>query len=413
MVLDSQGNRDGDDMDDNEYEELDVSEEGSGLHDLTGIFAPEAEESTLLPDGLSENQRGKRSEDRRKDDRRRISRSSGKDGKHSVDPMNIYLREMGSLTLLSHEEELKLAKKMEDGRRRVQSAVFSTSLAIPAIKQIADDLREGRRKVHQVICGVPENHLSLVKRERKAFFQAVDGALALDEKREQLRRKLVSMHPAKVSEVEEIGSAIDAVGKQIAALFEKRIICSSCVDAVASGLEELSRRFRYVLMEVLQEYTSRADDQGQKIDTQALENQVNLQFLEESCISRQILQSCLFEIEEGREISKLGKEALVRANLRLVISVSKKFVNRGLQFADLIQEGNIGLMKAVDKFDYHRGYKFSTYATWWIRQSITRGIADQGRTIRLPVHMIETINRLLRVSKDFMLEEHREPTPEE
>jgi len=125
------------------------------------------------------------------------------------------------------------------------------------------------------------------------------------------------------------------------------------------------------------------------------------------------LNSVLYEIESGRDIYKHGKESLVRANLRLVISVSKKFVNRGLQFSDLIQEGNIGLMKAVEKFDYHRGYKFSTYATWWIRQSITRGIADQGRTIRLPVHMIETINRLLRVSKDFLLEEHREPTPEE
>ena len=125
------------------------------------------------------------------------------------------------------------------------------------------------------------------------------------------------------------------------------------------------------------------------------------------------LQLALYEIDAGRDMAKYAKEALVRANLRLVISVSKKFANRGLQFSDLIQEGNIGLMKAVEKFDYHRGYKFSTYATWWIRQSITRGIADQGRTIRLPVHMIETINRLLRVSKDFLLEEHREPTPEE
>ncbi len=418
MVLDSQDNRD--DMDDNEYEEFDVSEEGSDLHDLTGIFTPEAEEPAFPPDGVSGDRRVKRSADRRhyggdrrKSDRRRIARSTGKDIKHSVDPMNIYLREMGSLTLLSHEEELKLAKKMEDGKRRVQSAVFSTSLAIPAIQQIADDLREGRKKVHQVISGVPENHLSLVKRERKAFFQAVDAALVLDARREQLRRKLVAIHPAKMSEVEEISSEIEAVGTQIATLFEKRILCSSCVDAVASGLEELSRRLRYVLMEVLQEYKIRAGDSGREVDPKALEHQVNLQFLEESCISRQILRKCLFEVEEGREISKQAKEALVRANLRLVISVSKKFVNRGLQFADLIQEGNIGLMKAVDKFDYHRGYKFSTYATWWIRQSITRGIADQGRTIRLPVHMIETINRLLRVSKDFMLEEHREPTPEE
>ncbi|MBM9605068.1 sigma-70 family RNA polymerase sigma factor [Desulfopila inferna] len=406
---------------DQDYEESEeISEEDSDVDDLTGIFSPEEEDVVFLPEDVSENRRSKEKDrrrgssgDRRRGDRRRLSRSYEKEGKHSVDPMNIYLREMGSLTLLSHEEELKLAKKMEDGKRRIQNAVFSTSLAIPAIRQIADELETGKKKVHQVINGVPENQPSLVARERKEFFKAVKAALKLDEKRELLRKQLISMHPVELREVEEINKAIVNIGREIAAHFEKKIICSPCVNAVASGLEELSRRFRYVLMEILREYKIRAADAGGDINPEALETKVNLQFLEESCVTNQTLKELLYEIEEGRQMSKEAKEALVRANLRLVISVSKKFVNRGLQFADLIQEGNIGLMKAVEKFDYHRGYKFSTYATWWIRQSITRGIADQGRTIRLPVHMIETINRLLRVSKDFMLEEHREPTPEE
>jgi RNA polymerase primary sigma factor len=161
------------------------------------------------------------------------------------------------------------------------------------------------------------------------------------------------------------------------------------------------------------EHVVKAAGSGTEVAPEIIEQQVNRQLLEESGVDERQLRLILREVDAGWEQYKLGKEGLVRANLRLVISVSKKFVNRGLQFSDLIQEGNIGLMKAVEKFDYHRGYKFSTYATWWIRQAITRGIADQGRTIRLPVHMIETINRLLRVSKDFMLEEHREPTPEE
>ncbi len=418
MALDSQDSRD---QYDNEYDDLyEASEEESDVDDLTGIYKSEEEQPVYLPEDVFEDRRSKENDrrkghpgDRRKGDRRRISRSAGKEGKHSVDPMNIYLREMGSLTLLSHEEELKLAKKMEDGKRRVQQAVFSTALAIPALKQVAEELVDGKKKVHQIINGVPDNQPTLIRKEKKEFLQAVDKAVELDGEREKLRQKFISLSPDDAKEIKKLNNQIQAIGKDIADLFKKKIVCSSCVNAVASGLEELSRRYRIVLVEVLQEYKLRTQEISGEINHQKLEDKVDLQFLEESCINYQSLRGLLIEVEDGREITKQAKEALVRANLRLVISVSKKFVNRGLQFADLIQEGNIGLMKAVEKFDYHRGYKFSTYATWWIRQSITRGIADQGRTIRLPVHMIETINRLLRVSKDFMLEEHREPTPEE
>lgn len=418
MALDSQDSRD---QYDNEYDDLyEASEEESDVDDLTGIYKSEEEQPVYLPEDVFEDRRSKENDrrkghpgDRRKGDRRRISRSAGKEGKHSVDPMNIYLREMGSLTLLSHEEELKLAKKMEDGKRRVQQAVFSTALAIPALKQVAEELVDGKKKVHQIINGVPDNQPTLIRKEKKEFLQAVDKAVEIDGEREKLRQKFISLSPDDAKEIKKLNNQIQAIGKDIADLFKKKIVCSSCVNAVASGLEELSRRYRIVLVEVLQEYKLRTQEISGEINHQKLEDKVDLQFLEESCINYQSLRGLLIEVEDGREITKQAKEALVRANLRLVISVSKKFVNRGLQFADLIQEGNIGLMKAVEKFDYHRGYKFSTYATWWIRQSITRGIADQGRTIRLPVHMIETINRLLRVSKDFMLEEHREPTPEE
>ncbi|MDJ0624097.1 MAG: sigma-70 family RNA polymerase sigma factor [Desulfocapsaceae bacterium] len=410
------------DQHEDEYDELhDLSDEDSDVNDLTGIYSSDEEEPVYLPEDVFEDRRSKKTPDRRrnpegdrrKGDRRRISRSADKETRHSVDPMNIYLREMGSLTLLSHEEELKLAKMMEDGKKRIQKAVFSTSLAIPALKQLAAELEEDQKRIHQIVNAVPDNQPALAKKEISAFLTAVKKASELDIKREDFRRQLADLNVDDVAKLADLRENINSTGVEIANLFSKQLICASCVDAVASGLEELAKRFRAVLVEVLQDYKLRIESLGGDIDYQALERKVNLQFLEESCIDYQTLQDILVEIERGREISKEAKEALVRANLRLVISVSKKFINRGLQFADLIQEGNIGLMKAVEKFDYHRGYKFSTYATWWIRQSITRGIADQGRTIRLPVHMIETINRLLRVSKDFMLEEHREPTPEE
>jgi RNA polymerase primary sigma factor len=353
--------------------------------------------------------------DRRKQDRRhRASRDSGKTSKSkvSVDPMNIYLREMGTLTLLNHAEELKLAKMMEDGKRRVQNAVLKTPLAIPALLEIVRGLDNNNDKICQIITGITENTPSIVKRESKEFLECVDKAVELNGTREGLLAEYLKLD-AKTPEAEQLFAKIEKIGEEVCELFIEKNICSDCIKAIATGLEDLSKRFRKIFVEVMGEYVGSGEDSSRAVAPEAIEQQVNRQLLEESGVDERHLRHILQEVDGGWELYKQAKEGLVRANLRLVISVSKKFVNRGLQFSDLIQEGNIGLMKAVEKFDYHRGYKFSTYATWWIRQAITRGIADQGRTIRLPVHMIETINRLLRVSKDFLLEEHREPTPEE
>ncbi|WP_457577050.1 sigma-70 family RNA polymerase sigma factor [Desulfomarina sp.] len=353
--------------------------------------------------------------DRRKGDRRRISRGSVKQSsksKSSVDPMNIYLREMGSLTLLNHEEELKLARMMEDGKKRVQNAVLRTSLAIPALQEVVKVLPESPGKVCQVLAGIQDNQSGVVERESRELLAAVDRAVEIDRERNKLLKQYLALDET-TGEAKDLFAKVQAKGVEIAGLFEGKILCPDCVNAVARGLEELSKRFRKVFVTVIGEYSLGENESGEEISPEAIERQVNRQMLEESGVDQKELQQILHEVDSGWEMYKHAREGLVRANLRLVISVSKKFVNRGLQFSDLIQEGNIGLMKAVEKFDYHRGYKFSTYATWWIRQAITRGIADQGRTIRLPVHMIETINRLLRVSKDFLLEEHREPTPEE
>ncbi len=398
-------------------DDLFPTNEGPALEDWAGVLSLD-QYGMSDPDGGEErripfpDRRSTMFSDRRKMDRRRPVRTSTKQNKHSVDPMNIYLREMGSLTLLSHEEELKLAKMMEEGKSRVQNAVLSTPLALPAIKEIAQELKTGRRKIYDIIMGISDSQINEINKENKDFLEKVEKALKLDEEREFLRKEFYSLEDGS-EQADQIYQRIIALGETISGLFQDKLLCASCINTVASGLEELSQRFRQVLVDVMQEYKLALPEKKRDISLHMIEQKVNRQLLDESAIDRQTLNAVLHEIEAGRDATKHAKESLVRANLRLVISVSKKFVNRGLQFSDLIQEGNIGLMKAVEKFDYHRGYKFSTYATWWIRQSITRGIADQGRTIRLPVHMIETINRLLRVSKDFLIEEHREPTPEE
>ncbi len=389
--------------------------------DLMGIFeSGDRKRSRELPEESNDDKASPQIGDRRngffsdkRKGQRRLARSATRGAEHAVDPMSIYLREMGTLTLLNHREELALSRMMEEGLFQVQKAVLSTPLAVPALQEIAYELRADTMKIFNVVRGIQDIQSAVVQQEKKRFLGRVDKLTVLEEKRLLIQEKF-SRSCQSHATGKKLNRQMRSIGNEIAQLFADRIICTRCINGVASNLNDLLRRFKRLRVEVMEEKKQVAADGKYKVmSSKELEHQLSMQIQESLGFGYQALCDVVAEIEVGRDVHKHAKESLVRANLRLVISVSKKFVNRGLQFPDLIQEGNIGLMKAVEKFDYHRGFKFSTYATWWIRQSITRGIADQGRTIRLPVHMIETINRLLRVSRDFAREESREPTPEE
>ena len=336
----------------------------------------------------------------------------------SIDPMNIYLREMGGQRLLSHEEEMELARMMEDGETRIQYAVLRLTLGVTALNDLAENLLRGTLRINAVVRGLSENDEEQFAAVHDAFLDQIEKANELDGRRRELFVELKKAIGNRTRETQLV-TEILALGTEISDLFKEYRLCSKGILSVADAVKELSQKFNKVRVVTRQRELLQAarlqslEEQGIQVNPAEIEQRITLELAETIGISWPAFIEVQQEIEMGRETAKQAKEVLVRANLRLVISVAKKFLNRGMQLPDLIQEGNIGLMKAVEKYDYKRGYKFSTYATWWIRQAVTRGIADQGRTIRLPVHMIETINRLLRLAKDFQRVESREPTPEE